>query len=101
MVAICFFILYALLLTWELGVLLSVFWAWFVVSGFPTLPLLTTVQSIGLFFVLNIFLIKEQYTKESTDIRSNLQIINDKCCTLLIPWILLASGWVFKVLFIM
>lgn len=75
------------LVTWK-------FWMWFVLPVFPTLPLITFLQAVGLSMFIGLFKnqISQQVKKEYVDQSSTLTL------TLLIPWLVLICGWIIKLI---
>lgn len=72
------------------GVVLTVFWKWFILPVFPTLPTITLAQAIGLMMVVNLFDKNVPQVLpvelEDTEKKNVFDIVN--------PWVVLLVGWI-------
>jgi len=100
-VGIFLFIIY---ITIASAVLLSSFWAWFILPIFPALPALTIVNAvaIGMFYnALNGSYLKaiEKYNETRKNPKETSESIGLFIAFAIGPWIALLIGWVFKTIF--
>ncbi len=71
------------------GIVLYLFWKWFVITTFISLPIISLEQAIGLFMIINLFksnninIVKEEYRELSSE---NIGV-------LIAPWMTLFMGW--------
>lgn len=79
-------------LSW--GLVFYQFWAWFVLPVFTSLPEITFVQAIGLYFFLALF------KSQGEGIDSKYKDDNYWAVILILPWIMLIVGWFVYKLFI-
>jgi hypothetical protein len=78
------------------GLVFWKFWYWFFLPIFPAFPAITFIQAIGLMFVVDLFKnqTQQQIKKEYKDDKST------GLMSLLNPWIVLFTGWLFKIIFL-
>ena len=72
------------------GLVMYMFWDWFLLPVFPTLPTITFINAVGLMFLINLFkktdtqILKKEY-KDETAVG---------VAVIFAPWITLLSGWI-------
>lgn len=78
------------------GFVLSKLWSWFVTSTFTSLPELTTIQAIGIMFVIDFIFFKIDWEDYANKVE--LQDFANKFIshTTLVPFVLLGFGWIIK-----
>jgi hypothetical protein len=75
------------------GILTYYLWRWFVIPIFPTVPLFTLVQAIGLNFFINLFKNHGSFTKKDGEKKEF------DFTPLILPWLALLIAWIFKTFF--
>jgi len=73
------------------GVVLKIFWVWFIMPVFTNLPILTLKHAVGIMFFIGLF--NNNYTPSSNT--------NDFWIkTILNPWLVAFSGWIVYLIYI-
>jgi len=96
--------LFIIYMTFASAVLLSSFWAWFILPIFPELTQLTLVSAIGLgmfYNALNGNYAKaiEKVNEAKKNPKETSEVIGLLVGLAIAPWIALLTGWVFKIIF--
>lgn len=78
--------------------IIKVFWKWFVLTKFPTLPTLETLDAMGLVYFVSIFRSYSEATMSKIDKNESLSTEDKLCAKAFISTIALAftffGGWV-------
>jgi hypothetical protein len=76
------------------GFVLTKLWSWFITSTFTTLPVLTTIQAIGLMFVIDFIFLRIDWAGYAEDTDFNTWVTKFISHTAVTPFFLLGIAWI-------